>query len=229
MKITDFGLIIHSSVVLLLVSLSLTRAGDISVISLMMLIWGVLFFTVFYFIGQNARPLPPADAVTSVRLLLGLIFFFLIRSADISPASALAIVFLIEFADGLDGWLARRTGTTKFGGIWDMESDAFVILLLSAGVYWFEVLPIWVLIPGVIRYVFFFPFLFLKPEGGKFPGSLSWFSKTVCVAAVFCLASAWYLPGAAFTAIAIITALISISFGWEMAFYIYLRVQTRKR
>lgn len=76
MKIThyDFGLILHSLIVLLLVSLSLTGAGDISIVSLVLVLWGLLFFTGFYVLGQKARPLPPADAVTSLRLLLGILF-----------------------------------------------------------------------------------------------------------------------------------------------------------
>jgi phosphatidylglycerophosphate synthase len=55
--------------------------------------------------------------------------------------------------DGVDGQVARRTGTaTAVGARFDMEVDAFLILVLS--VFVAESLGPWVLIIGGMRYAF---------------------------------------------------------------------------
>ncbi|WP_031048841.1 CDP-alcohol phosphatidyltransferase family protein [Streptomyces sp. NRRL F-5650] len=55
--------------------------------------------------------------------------------------------------DGVDGRVARRTGTcTPLGARFDMEVDAFLILVLS--VYVAADLGPWVLLIGAMRYVF---------------------------------------------------------------------------
>lgn len=55
--------------------------------------------------------------------------------------------------DGVDGRVARRTGTcTPLGARFDMEVDAFLILVLS--VYVATDLGPWVLLIGAMRYVF---------------------------------------------------------------------------
>lgn len=57
--------------------------------------------------------------------------------------------------DGLDGWVARRTGTgTSFGGRFDMETDAFLMLVLSALVWMEDRAGAWVLLIGGMRYLF---------------------------------------------------------------------------
>jgi phosphatidylglycerophosphate synthase len=64
---------------------------------------------------------------------------------------ALSVVALI--LDGVDGQVARRTGTaTAVGARFDMEVDAFLILVLS--VFVAESLGPWVLIIGGMRYAF---------------------------------------------------------------------------
>src|SRR5207248_932960 len=61
-----------------------------------------------------------------------------------------AVVLLL---DGLDGQVARRTGTaSEFGARFDMEVDAFLILLLCVVVS--RALGPWVLAIGLMRYVF---------------------------------------------------------------------------
>lgn len=57
--------------------------------------------------------------------------------------------------DGVDGYVARRTGSaTDFGARFDMELDAFLILALSALVWTATPLGAWVLAIGLIRYAF---------------------------------------------------------------------------
>ena len=55
--------------------------------------------------------------------------------------------------DAVDGWVARGTGTTtELGARFDMEVDAFLLLVLSAFVA--PILGLWVLAIGLMRYVF---------------------------------------------------------------------------
>ena len=55
--------------------------------------------------------------------------------------------------DAVDGWVARRTGTVSaLGARFDMEVDAFLILVLSG--YVAPTLGGWVLAIGLMRYAF---------------------------------------------------------------------------
>lgn len=63
----------------------------------------------------------PADLVTALRLALALAAFSL--SSVISIFASLGLFILALALDGVDGWLARRTGPTAFGALFDQESD----------------------------------------------------------------------------------------------------------
>lgn len=57
--------------------------------------------------------------------------------------------------DGVDGWAARKTGTsTAFGARFDMELDAFLILALSILVWRQGRAGAWVVAMGGLRYLF---------------------------------------------------------------------------
>ena len=57
--------------------------------------------------------------------------------------------------DGIDGWLARRDGTTsRFGALFDQEIDALLILLLSVLVWRVGQGPMWIMAIGAMRYAF---------------------------------------------------------------------------
>ncbi|WP_163559342.1 CDP-alcohol phosphatidyltransferase family protein [Halomonas sp. NO4] len=57
--------------------------------------------------------------------------------------------------DGLDGWVARRTGTASaFGARFDMELDAAFILVLCLALVAIDKLGPWVLAIGAMRYAF---------------------------------------------------------------------------
>lgn len=57
--------------------------------------------------------------------------------------------------DGIDGLLARRTRlSSAFGARFDMETDALLILLLSALVWLHDKAGAWVLLCGLMRYAF---------------------------------------------------------------------------
>ncbi|WP_447005950.1 CDP-alcohol phosphatidyltransferase family protein [Saccharothrix isguenensis] len=97
--------------------------------------------------------LGPADRVTLARgLLVGCVTAMV---ADGSDHTALLVVLgaVALSLDFVDGQVARRTGTASpMGARFDMEVDAFLILVLSVHVA-FELGP-WVLVMGALRYAF---------------------------------------------------------------------------
>lgn len=71
-----------------------------------------------------------------------------------APLTVLIVLVVVALVlDAVDGWVARRTRTaTPLGARFDMEVDAFLILLLSVGVA--RSVGGWVLAIGVARYAF---------------------------------------------------------------------------
>src|SRR5215475_7747143 len=96
----------------------------------------------------------PADWVTLTRALLIAGVAGLVADSFARPVSVTALVTLSAVAmvlDGVDGQVARRTGTaTQLGARIDSEVDAFLILLLSIAVS--RNYGSWVLIIGAARY-----------------------------------------------------------------------------
>lgn len=72
----------------------------------------------------------PADLVTALRLAIALTAFALFSTAIISGLAGAGLFGVALALDGVDGWLARRSGPTAFGALFDMESDnAFLAAL----------------------------------------------------------------------------------------------------
>jgi len=134
--------------------------------------------------GFPGSGLGPANRLTLARATLVL---------PLAPASVLSgeftgvgywwIVGLSTVAlalDGLDGPLARRTGTeSAFGARFDMELDAFLLLVLSVLVWQSGKAGSWVLLVGALRYLFVFGGLVWPPLRGALPPSMR--RKVVCV------------------------------------------------
>jgi phosphatidylglycerophosphate synthase len=101
------------------------------------------------------RSLLPADRVTLTRAVLACGVAALVAGAEGRPAAVGVLVFVSAVAlvlDAVDGWVARRTGTASpMGARFDMETDAFLILVLSVHVS--RELGWWVLGIGAARYV----------------------------------------------------------------------------
>lgn len=87
---------------------------------------------------------------------------------------------VIMVLDGFDGWMARRTGTeSAFGARFDMETDAFLMLVLSVLVWVEGRAGAWVLLIGGMRYLFVAAgWVAPKLQGDLFP---SLRRKVVCV------------------------------------------------
>lgn len=106
--------------------------------------------------------LGPADQVTLARSTLagGVAamtadaFSEVGQVAALSALSALSVLAVVALVlDAVDGWVARRTGTASaLGARFDMEADAFLILVLS--VYVARSAGGWVLAIGAARYAF---------------------------------------------------------------------------
>jgi phosphatidylglycerophosphate synthase len=57
--------------------------------------------------------------------------------------------------DLLDGWLARRRGlTSEFGALFDMETDAFFVLVLALILFSRGIAGAWVIMAGLWRYLY---------------------------------------------------------------------------
>jgi phosphatidylglycerophosphate synthase len=96
----------------------------------------------------------PADLVTLARALLALAVAVLVVASWVRPVPVGVLVLLATVAlvlDAVDGYVARRTGTVSaFGARFDMETDAFLILVLSA--YVATTTAWWALLIGLMRY-----------------------------------------------------------------------------
>jgi phosphatidylglycerophosphate synthase len=105
--------------------------------------------------GRTAR-FGPANATTAARSTLVGLVTAMVATSFTDPVSVALLVGLAVPAlalDAVDGWIARRTGTTsELGARFDMEVDAFLLLVLSA--YLVPELGWWVLTIGMLRYAF---------------------------------------------------------------------------
>jgi phosphatidylglycerophosphate synthase len=148
-----FGLIAQAAVLAVLVVPDgigvlgvLTGAGFVA--ALLWLLTGALR-------RAGAATLGPADLVTLARAgLVGGVAALVAQSlADPVPTGLLAVLAVVALVlDGVDGRVARRTGTVSaVGARFDMEVDSVLVLLLS--IYGARSLGIWVLAIGSVRYL----------------------------------------------------------------------------
>ncbi len=106
--------------------------------------------------STGARTFGPANAVTLTRATFvgGVAAIVADTAGRAVPVTALAVLASVALVlDAADGFVARRTGSsTALGARFDMEVDAFLILVLSVFVAQF--LGGWVLAIGALRYAF---------------------------------------------------------------------------
>jgi phosphatidylglycerophosphate synthase len=99
----------------------------------------------------------PANQVTTLRAMLVAMVAALVGEPrfPIVADTAAAASLLIAALDGVDGWLARRHRiASSFGARFDMEIDALLILVLAILVAEFEKAGPWVMLSGLLRYIF---------------------------------------------------------------------------
>lgn len=105
---------------------------------------------------RKVKRLGPADQVTMARAVLVGCVTALVAEGFLWPVPVWVLVAVSAVAlalDAVDGRVARRTGTASaFGARFDMEVDAFLILVLSVQAA--RSLGWWVLAIGLMRYAY---------------------------------------------------------------------------
>lgn len=129
----------------------------------------------------------PANAITMARLAGMFALPFL-------PPLLIALWGTLLLAlDGLDGRVARRTGTSgEFGAFLDQECDAFFMLLLCLLLYRLPEGPgAWILLPGLLRYLFVLFVRIARPPVPKEPRSRHaiWIFVLTMAALLLCFAA----------------------------------------
>jgi len=165
----------------------------------------------------GVRRFGPADIVTLGRsVLVGGVVALLVDTGhprgSVWPLVVIASVALAM--DAVDGKVARRTGTaSEFGARFDMEVDAFLILVLSAFVA--TELGWWVLAIGAMRYVFVAAARLWPWLRAPLPVRMS--GKAVAAAQGIVLTLATVLPHtAAVVLVAVALATLTWSFGHDI-------------
>jgi CDP-diacylglycerol--glycerol-3-phosphate 3-phosphatidyltransferase len=82
-----------------------------------------------------------ANAITTARLLLSPVMFWVIPNHPRGSWIAFALWFVLCFSDGIDGYVARRRGPTASGAFLDPLADKVLVLgamftLVSTNVFW---------------------------------------------------------------------------------------------
>ena len=144
---------------ILATTVDLGAAGWVTGVGYGLIMWAALTQGLH---NVGLRALGPADWVTLTRATLvgcaaALIAASFRHNASLAPdITARVLVTIATVAlvlDGVDGYVARRTGTSSvLGARFDMEVDAFLILVLS--VYVARSMGVWVLAIGAMRYAF---------------------------------------------------------------------------
>ena len=138
----------------------------------------------------GAHPHPrfgPGNRVTSLRMALSALLAAVIGQSLMQPdAIAWTIVVaatVTAVLDAADGPLARRSGlASDFGARFDMETDAWLTLVLCGLIVHFDKAGAWVLAAGLMRYAFVGAARLWPWLSGTLPASLR--RKAVCVAQI---------------------------------------------
>ena len=160
--------------------------------------------------------LGPADSVTLARAVLacGVAALTVDSFGGQAPAAILVTLSTVALVlDGVDGRVARCTDTTSaFGARFDMEVDAFLIMVLS--VYVARESGWWVLAMGLARYAFVAAGWVLPWLRGPLPPRQSARVVAAIVGVVLTVAAADILPDAVTTAMLLVAlGLLVESFG----------------
>ncbi len=159
--------------------------------------------------------LGPADRVTLARAVLacGVGALTVDSFGGQAPAAILALSTVALVLDGVDGRVARRTDTTSaFGERFDIEVDAFLIMVLS--VYVARESGWWVLAMGLARYAFVAAGWVLPWLRGPLPPRRWARVVAAIVGVVLTVAAADILPDAVTTAMLLVAlGLLVESFG----------------
>lgn len=133
------------------------------------------------------RVLGLCNTVTLTRTAMMVFAFGALWSAgDVSPWIVFWVGLVAFSLDGVDGWLARRSGLcSEFGARFDMETDAALGAVLSLWLLVTGVTGPEVLVLGFMRYAFVAASIFLPALKYDLPASFR--RKTICVVQIAAL------------------------------------------
>lgn len=137
-----------------------------------------------------------ANWVTALRLVGTLALPALATIGPLAVAAGATVVFAL---DGIDGWIARRSGlASEFGEYFDKETDALLMLVLCLLLYEAGRFGAWILLPGLLRYGFVVFLMLARPPEPKERrsglGRWIFFGTTSALIASFTPFPAWYEP-----------------------------------
>jgi len=94
-----------------------------------------------------------ANLITIARLVLLFVVIAMMHYRPVDLAAISMILLAVVFAgDGLDGWVARKRGSTsKFGAAFDIAGDRIVETVLWIFFAWERLIPLWVPFLVVVR------------------------------------------------------------------------------
>jgi phosphatidylglycerophosphate synthase len=190
--------------------------------------WAALSFASLLFRSRAAftpsGSFGAANALTLARLVAMLAALSLLHGREMPFGATAIAVFAL---DGVDGWIARRTGqVSRFGAHLDMETDALFVLALGVELWQGRRLGPWILTGGMLRYFYVLAISLVPPPLGEVPRSRS--GRHGFVVLVIGLLSGLLLPlpaGACLAALG--TAVAALSFA--RSFYVSYAAATPRR
>jgi len=136
--------------------------------------------------GHHSGGFGWANTVTTLRAGLVAVLPALVLSADTIGWGVTGFGLLALALDGVDGFIARRLGeVSDFGGRFDMEIDAAYVLFLSALAAATGRAGGWILLAGLMRYLWVAAAWAWPVLRAPLPPSL--FRKSVCVVVLLLL------------------------------------------
>lgn len=180
----------------------------------------VLAGLLWYYRGQT--PLTPADRITIGRAVLVMLLFGLLWAAEAFVGAShlpFALALVAVALDGVDGFVARRFDCqTAAGARFDMELDAFLLLILCGWVIQLDRVGAWVLLIGLWRYGFVLAGKIHPPLRRPLPPSQR--RRVICLIqglGLVALLAPGFPEAAAAPLAAILLALVSVSFVIDIA------------
>jgi len=92
-----------------------------------------------------------ANQLTSLRILLMPLPWFLVYQGQGARVAAVIILFVLGFTDYFDGLLARKYGTTPLGRLLDPIADKIFVAVTLIPLLHLAILPLWVVWPIFLR------------------------------------------------------------------------------
>ncbi len=143
-------------------ALMLTIAVPISLVyqqlQLLLVLFGLSLISLIYVNRKDLFGSKPifgiANSITLIRFFIIFCSFFYIDFKNDTRLLfyTLSIAVVLDFFDGKAARYFKES--SFFGQYFDMEIDAFYVLLMCCYYYLFFDIPFWILIPGLLRYLF---------------------------------------------------------------------------